>query len=95
MPRIPSRYAGTLGVPPELQVPRRDKTPVPVRGQEAAEEKPRRLRVGLDKLNLRTYEPDKDQLIKALFGKEPDVDPYTRQLVLDLPAAPAAPAVGH
>ncbi len=44
-----------------------------------------------DKINMKTYEPDMKTLLKTMFGKEPDVDPHTGQLVLST-AAPAPDA---
>lgn len=98
MPHIPRRSSPTSGVPPELmQPPRSSHAPIPVqapqRKREAQQDTQagRRKKIGLGSLNLHTYEPDQKKLLKIMFGKEPDVDENTGQLVLNKPA-PAAPA---
>ena len=93
MPHMPRRYATTIGVPPELQHRPVDSHPaIPIRSTPPAqEERAARLSLSLGKLNLRTYEPDFNQLLKTMFGREASVDPYTQQLVLARPAPAAAP----
>jgi len=80
MPHIP-RTSPTTGIPQELMRPaggEHSALPLP---DKTEKEKPKRKKLGLSKLNLRTYEPDEEQLLKTLLGKEPDVDPYTGVLV--------------
>ncbi len=100
MPHIPRRTAPTSGVPMELMGPPRQHSPIPLQStqqsqsQPASPQQPDRQgsrRLGLQKINPHTYEPDLKKTLKIMFGKEPDVDENTGQLVLNKPA-PAAPA---
>lgn len=89
MPHLP-RHSPTSGVPPELMQPaRQTHAPIPVQAAQPvkreapqAGSKPQRLSISLPRISPHTYEPDNKQLLKTLFGKEPDVDPNTGQLVL-------------
>ena len=87
MPHMPRQYPNTTGVPPEsMPRPVEEHPPIPIRRDAPEEQKPARLRLGLEKMNIRTWEPDFARVYKAMFGKEPTIDPVTQQLVL----APAA-----
>lgn len=102
MPHIPRRNSPTTGVPPELmQPPRGSHAPIPIqttpRARESREDTPagRRKKIGLGTINPHTYEPDLKKTLKILFGKEPDVDENTGQLVLNQPAPTATAPVGN
>lgn len=62
--------------------------------REAAPETPvtRRRRIGLGTISPKTYEPDNAQILRTLFGKEPNVDPHTGQLVLQHKPSPTTNA---
>lgn len=93
MPHVPRRYAPSTGIPPELlQPPRGPQSPVPVRGTQDEKKAGGRRRVGLGTLSPHTYEPDQGLILRSVFGKEPDVDPHTGQLVHAVPAPAARPA---
>ncbi len=82
MPYTPRRYAHTTGVAPELaQKPVSQHSPIPVRKEEEPEQKPARLSLGLKALDMSTYEPDFNSIYRSMFGKEPNIDPVTQQLV--------------
>lgn len=85
MPHIPRRVTNPAGVPPELVGQPTDAHPPIAKPAEA--DKPR-VRVGLDKINMHTYEPDMEQLVKTLLGKEASCD-STSGVVL--PASSAQP----
>lgn len=51
--------------------------------------------MGLGKISMHTYEPDKKQLLKVLLGDGTDVDPYTGQLVRKSAPAAASVTVGY
>jgi hypothetical protein len=87
MPHVPRRYPSTTGVSPELAGQPTDQHPtIPVKGAQPSSEqddKPAHTKMGLGRMNMRSYEPDFKQLCKAMLGKEAKIDEYTRQLVLD------------
>jgi hypothetical protein len=90
MQHQPRRYPNSLGVPMELQQPPQPAhAPIPV-AQEQSEQKRPRKKLGLEKLNLHTYEPDIKKVLKTMFGKEVAIDDYTGQLVFDRPNHPTA-----
>ena len=94
MPHMPRQYPNTTGVPPEsMPRPVDQHPPIPIRREAPEEQRPPRLRLGLEKMNLRTWEPDFAQVYKAMFGKEPTIDPITQQLVL-APVASVATTFG-
>ncbi len=91
MPYIPRATSPTTGVPRELMnPPAKAHAPIPAPEPKTPEQK--RKSLSLPKINPHTYEPDPKQVLKTLFGKEPNVDPYTGQLVLAPGNAPG-PAV--
>lgn len=105
MPHIPRRNSPTVGVPMELMGPPRAHSPIPTPQTPQSQSRPaspqqadtpqgKRRKLGLSKLDPHTFEPDIKKIVKAMFGKEPDVDENTGQLVLDQPAPAAAPAAG-
>lgn len=94
MPHIPRSTSQTVGVPAEFRTPpAKSHASIPVAPRAQGPEA-RRRSLGLPKINPHTYEPDREQLLKTLLGKEPDVDPHTGQLVFHIPATPTGPAVG-
>lgn len=97
MPHIPRRTPSMTGVRPELTMPPRAHTPIPLPAAE--DRKPDRAasrnRLALDRIDPKTHEVDEKLLHKTMFGKEADVDPHTGQLVLSLGFKPhVAPATG-
>jgi hypothetical protein len=75
MPNVPRRFFAPQGAPPAA----REAVPPPP----APEPRPKRkLRVGLETLNLHDFEPDLAKMVQRLTGKEPKIDEYTKQLVL-------------
>jgi hypothetical protein len=90
MPHVPRRFSPTTGVPQEFtSPPAQAHAPIPVPVKPDTPES-RRKSIGIPKINLNTYQPDQKQLLKTMFGHEPDVDPYTGRLVLKSkpPASP-------
>ena len=80
MPHLPRRYPSTIGVPTELlQPPQEAHNPIPVKQPDKPETK--RHSLSMSKINPHTYEPDKKQVLRILFGKEPEIDNATGQLV--------------
>lgn len=71
MPHVPRAYAPTFGDPPAPPPP----------AAAGKEKRPARQRLGLDVISPRTYRPDPDAVVKALFGKEVATDDDTGQLV--------------
>lgn len=62
--------------------------PLPKQEPQTAERK--RMSLGTPKMSLHDYKTDEMQVLKTMFGKEPDVDPYTGQLVLTATPNPFA-----
>lgn len=93
MPHIPRRTSPTTGIPREfMKPPEKAHPPIPVPEKTPDTPEARRKSIGIPKINLHTYEPDQKRLLKTMFGTEPDVDPYTGQLVLkSRPPGTAAP----
>jgi hypothetical protein len=83
MPYQPRRYSNSLGIPQELQQPPQPAhAPIPLAENKASDEAPRpKRRLGLEKLSLRTYEPDMLKIAKTMIGKEVTIDDTTGQLV--------------
>lgn len=84
MPFIPRQYSSTLGIPPELMqesVSKHPNIPIQQRQQALQEKKSGKLKIGLDKLNLRTYEPDFKTIYKSMFGVEPEIESMTKRLI--------------
>ena len=102
MPYFP-RNSPTSGIPPELlPPPKAAHAPIPVAQPPAApaaraaeEKKPARLRIGLAKLSPHTYQHDNAQALRTVFGKEPDVDPHTGELVPAQQPATAPVTLGN
>lgn len=89
MPHTPRRVPPSVGIPPEFMTPPREHAPTPLSAETTRDEtKSPALSLRHKRLSLRGYKPDNKKLFTTLFGKEPDVDPHTGQLVLD--RAPAA-----
>jgi hypothetical protein len=92
MPHIPRRFAHTTGTPPEFHAPQRAATPSQPETQDD------HTKLGGDKLNIRTWEKKPNEIARVLFGKEPDIDPVTHQMVFtrptDIPAYPQTHAPG-
>lgn len=69
-----------MGIPSvSLQRPTGSHPQIPVQVPEK-EQKPARLSMSLPKLNLHAYEPDFKQIYQAMFGKEPKIHEFSRQL---------------
>lgn len=82
MPYVPRRTPPMGSLPPELLGPARPHAPVPVRQPQPADlTEGRRQTIGLQRISPRTHKIDQQKFLKTFFGKEPDVDPYTGQLV--------------
>lgn len=82
MPHVPRRYANTTGTPPELTPEAVAQHPaIPIRQDAQEEQKPARLKLSLGKMNIRTWEPDFKQVYRTMFGRDPEIDPYTQQLI--------------
>jgi hypothetical protein len=90
MPYYPRRAAATIGPLAEFRRPPRGE-----HGQQPAPASPgrQRQRLGLERLDLRSYEPDIRSVIRVMFGKEPVIHEHTGQLVLSPASAAAATAV--
>lgn len=89
MPHIPSQMAPTTGIRPEFMSPPKIHRPIPI--PEAAttpteETGRRKISARLPRISPHTYEPDPGRLLKTLFGKEPERDDATGQLVYTDPA---------
>lgn len=105
MPYIPRRNAPMSGVPAELMRPPSQHSPIPLQqqrsqqgqqGDQQQQQGQKKRRVGLEKISPRTWEPDIKKVLKAMFGKEAEVDENTGQLVLKpTTPAPAAPVGGN
>jgi hypothetical protein len=82
MPHIPRRYSSTIGLPSELQgQPQQEHAPIPIRQTEHAN-KPTRMNLRMEKINLSTWEPDFEKsVLRPMFGKELTIDPNTGRLV--------------
>ena len=89
MPHI-GRFASSTGprrdVPSLRRAPPRDEPPATPAADEAKDKLP-----GLDKIGLRTYEPDRVQLLRTMFGKEPEIDPVTGAFTMKLPPGTETP----
>lgn len=79
MPHQPRSFAPMSGESPlDSQRP----TTARPEGQERrAADKPERQKPLVEKLSLRTYEPDPEAVVRALFGKEVETDARTGELV--------------
>ncbi|OPZ61524.1 MAG: hypothetical protein BWY85_02380 [Firmicutes bacterium ADurb.Bin506] len=95
MPHIPRRTSPTLGVPQEFQKPPAQAHPPLPKSKEVDSPAKRRTSLGVPKMSLHDYKVDEMQVLKTMFGKEPDVDPYTGQLVLTPTNKPLAPPNGQ
>jgi hypothetical protein len=65
--------------------------PIPVKTP-ASEAAAKQRRVGLDSLSIYDHEPDFDEIVKSLTGKEPVYHDHTGELVLKPTSAPQRPA---
>jgi hypothetical protein len=106
VPHFPRRQSPTTGIPAEFMRPPQAHAPIPVTapaaapapaGPDARPDTPaaRRRRISLGKISPRTYEPDQKQVLRTLFGKEPDVDPNTGQLVPAKPPSATGSPLWH
>lgn len=78
MPHQPRSFAPTFGDhPPGYNPPTTDR---PEGDKRRKPEKPERRQFG-ERLSIRTYEPDPESVIRALFGKEVETDARTGELV--------------
>lgn len=84
MPHVPRRTAPTTTVPPEFMTPPRAHAPIPVPPQPGTKPNPAtgKLRVGLGRLSLRGHAVDEKRLVKAMTGKEPEIDPDSGAMYL-------------
>jgi hypothetical protein len=88
VPHLPRRLSTTSGVRPELlSRPAAAHPPIPLsqpqqqQSQSSQAAKPARQRLGLERINPHTYEPDLTRTLTVLFGKEPETDDATGELV--------------
>lgn len=77
MPHIPSQFAPTSGVRPDLIPPAREHTGAPPPPNPVPPKNLRNNKLRLPKINPRTYEPDINDVARALFGRPLDFDDRT------------------
>ncbi len=79
MPHQPRSFAPTFGdCPPGYNPPTTDRS----EGRKRREaDRPARQKLIGEPLSLKTYEPDPEAVVRALFGKEVETDARTGQLV--------------
>jgi hypothetical protein len=78
-PRIPS----SLGVRPELKLPPQPHRPIPIppSAPPVDANRPKRLRIGLEKINPHTHEPDIKKVIGTLLGTEAQINESTGEFL--------------
>lgn len=94
MPHVPRRLSPTTSMPPELlSEPAVERTAIPLTepGEEASA---KRLAIHGSKLSIYKHSVDPKNIYRILFGKEPKIDPGTRQLVHEPAANAVRVAVG-
>lgn len=79
MPHQPRSFAPTFGDSPPG--PNQPTTGRPEGENQRKSERPQRQKIIGEPLSLKTYEPDPELVVRALFGKEIETDARTGQLV--------------
>jgi hypothetical protein len=66
-----------------LSQPKQEHKPIPIRQQSQDEDKkPARLKLGMEKINILTWEPDfAKSVYKPMFGVEPNINQNTQQII--------------